>query len=96
MTMSRIQLAVKNIGWACMKSDLRSYFRKFGTVLDVRIPMNYDTGFNKNIAFVTMKDGFSSDLLQGYHVIDGQEVTIKIQEEKKAPMTEIHPPSSSS
>ncbi|GFS13725.1 heterogeneous nuclear ribonucleoprotein A/B [Elysia marginata] len=73
--MSRVQLVVKNIGWACMKSDLRSYFRKFGTVLDIRIPMNYDTGFNRNIAFVYVKEGFSSDLLSGYHVIDGQEVT---------------------
>ncbi|KAK3712652.1 hypothetical protein RRG08_058555 [Elysia crispata] len=88
--MSRIQLAVKNIGWACMKSDIRSYFRKFGTVLDVRMPMNYDNGFNKNIAFVTMKEGFSNDLLQDYHVIDGQEVTIKIQEERKIQRTEDH------
>lgn len=94
--MSRVQLAVKNIGWACMKSDLRSYFRKFGTVLDIRLPMNYETGFNKNIAFVTMKEGFSSDLLQDYHIIDGQEVTVKVQEDRRPPKTVFDPSSSNS
>ena len=42
--------------------------------VSIFFPQNYDNGFNKNIAFVTMKEGFSNDLLQDYHVIDGQEV----------------------
>ncbi|GFO21485.1 sra stem-loop-interacting RNA-binding protein, mitochondrial [Plakobranchus ocellatus] len=94
--MSRIQLAVTNIGWACMKSDLRAYFRKFGTVLDVHIPMNYETGFNKNIAFLYMKEGFSNDLLQDFHVIDGQEVTVKVQANRRSPRTNTNIPNSES
>nr|KAI8741555.1 SRA stem-loop-interacting RNA-binding protein; mitochondrial [Biomphalaria glabrata] len=79
--MSRFALVVRNIGWACIKSDITSYFKKFGDVHNVRIPMNYTTGFNRNVAFFTLHCDQQSleSVLKDYHVISGNEVTVEIK-----------------
>ncbi|XP_059171366.1 SRA stem-loop-interacting RNA-binding protein, mitochondrial-like [Physella acuta] len=85
--MSRCVLFVRNIGWACARSDLQEYFKNFGKVLKVTIPMNWETGFNKNVAFISMNANLQSidKLVKDYHVIDGQEVTVEIRSEGRKP-----------
>ncbi|CAL1534032.1 unnamed protein product [Lymnaea stagnalis] len=77
-------LVVRNISWASLKSELRKYFNKFGTVHEIRLPMNYETGFNRNIAFVVMsgKEKYLNSILEDYHVIDGKEVIVELQAER--------------
>ncbi|XP_005090785.1 SRA stem-loop-interacting RNA-binding protein, mitochondrial [Aplysia californica] len=85
MSQSRVTLAVLNIGWSCMRNDLKTYFQKFGSVADIYLPMDYKTGFNKRVAFVQMagQKGFEENILQDFHTIDGQEVTVKLRTERK-------------
>merc|ERR1711963_1204676 len=82
---SVFRLIVRNIGWACTRSDLRAYFGKYGTVHDVSIPMDLKTGFNKRIAFVEMKGDSDAKevLLKDFHTVEGNEVYISQDAYKK-------------
>merc|ERR1712098_555933 len=84
-TTSVFRLMVRNIGWACTRSDLRAYFGKFGVVHAVNIPMDFKTGFNKRIAFVEMKgDSDAKDvLLKDFHTVEGNEVYISQDTSRK-------------
>merc|ERR1719495_458450 len=77
---SRIQFYVANIKWTFMRKDLADYFKKYGRVSDVVIPMDYTKGMNKRFALVAIhgKDDFEDKVLNDRHTIKGQELMVSL------------------
>ena len=40
----------------CYQDDLRTYFEKFGTVVDSEVKTDHHTGHSRGFAFVTFED----------------------------------------
>ena len=60
------KLYVSNISFQTTKEDLTSHFGQWGTVLDVYIPLDRDTGDPRGFSFVTLtKEGAEKALEEG-------------------------------
>ncbi|KAJ9517548.1 hypothetical protein QJQ45_024966, partial [Haematococcus lacustris] len=52
-----VKIYVGNLSWESTNEDVAEHFGTFGTVVDVNVVMDRETGRSRGFAFVTMSDG---------------------------------------
>jgi len=74
------KLYVGNISYDTSKEDLIEYFGEFGTVMDVYIPRDRQTGSPRGFAFVNMAEGDISQAIDGTDgkVYKGRSLTVSV------------------
>mmetsp|Transcript_32580 Transcript_32580/g.33227 ORF Transcript_32580/g.33227 Transcript_32580/m.33227 type:complete len:219 (+) Transcript_32580:78-734(+) len=74
------RIFVGNITFNTTEEDLRPLFTKYGTVSELRVAVERDTGRNRGFAFVSMDDPRDArdavDALTGYE-LDGRELRVE-------------------
>ncbi len=55
------KMYVGNLAWSATEADIRQLFSQFGTVTDVAIPTDRESGRPRGFAFVTMDSKASMD-----------------------------------
>ena len=53
--MSEAKIYVGNLSYGATDGDIESYFQKYGTIKDVKVITDRDTGRSKGFAFVTFE-----------------------------------------
>ncbi len=69
--MQQNKLFIGNLSFKLREEELRDLFEKFGTITEVAIPTNRETGKPRGFAFVTFE---SEDSAKQALTLDGQEV----------------------
>lgn len=79
------QLFVGNLAFSTTKEDLELAFSKYGTVTEVKIPQDRDTGRVRGFAFVTFEDQKSAEaaLEMDGKEINGRAIRVNVAQEKK-------------
>ncbi len=54
--MSEAKIYVGNLSYGSTDGDIESYFQQFGSIKDVKVITDRDTGRSKGFAFVTFED----------------------------------------
>lgn len=67
-----MKMYVGNLSYDTNKQDLESLFSEYGTVTDVHLPSDRETGRPRGFAFVTMDSKSSMD--KAIEEVDGMEV----------------------
>ncbi len=74
-----MNIYVGNLTFSTTDHDLRQLFETYGTVDEIRVIMDRDTGRSKGFGFVEMADGTAARTaiakLQG-HELDGRTLTV--------------------
>jgi RNA recognition motif-containing protein len=58
--MSEAKIYVGNLSYGATDGDIESYFQKYGSIKDVKVITDRDTGRSKGFAFVTFEDPSSA------------------------------------
>ncbi len=79
------QLFVGNLAFSTTKEELEASFSTFGTVLEVKIPVDRDTGRVRGFAFVTFETQQAAEkalALDGTD-LNGRSIRVNVAQEKK-------------
>jgi len=71
LIMSEAKIYVGNLSYGATDGDIESYFQKYGTIKDVKVITDRDTGRSKGFAFVTFE---SPDSAQNALEADGKDL----------------------
>ena len=74
-----MKLYVGNLPFSATEDEIRAMFDEFGSVVDLHIPMDRETGRPRGFAFVTMsspEDGRSAIKSLNGREIDGRAITV--------------------
>ena len=84
--MSQNKLFFGNLAFKLDENDLQTYFEPFGTILNVKIPTDRETGRKRGFAFVTFEspDAASVALTMNGKEIEGREIRVNLAEEMLA------------
>ena len=80
------QLFVGNLAFSTTKEDLEKAFGAFGTVVEVHIPTERETGRVRGFAFVrfeTQQDAEKALVLDGTE-LNGRQIRVNVAQEKKS------------
>ena len=74
------QVYVGNLAYRVKDEDLREFFAKFGSIQDVRIVKNRQTGRSKGFGFVTFSDDPSAQAATEAHgeLMSGRNLVVRI------------------
>ena len=79
------QLFVGNLAFATTKEELEAAFSTYGTVVEVKIPVDRDTGRVRGFAFVTFENQQAAEkalALDGTD-LNGRSIRVNVAQEKK-------------
>ncbi len=79
------QLFVGNLAFATTKEELEAAFSTYGTVVEVKIPIDRDTGRVRGFAFVTFENQQAAEkalALDGSD-LNGRSIRVNVAQEKK-------------
>jgi RNA recognition motif-containing protein len=79
------QLFVGNLAFSTTKEELEAAFSAFGTVVEVKIPIDRDTGRVRGFAFVTFETQQAAEkalALDGTE-LNGRSIRVNVAQEKK-------------
>jgi RNA recognition motif-containing protein len=81
-----VRLYVGNLGFDVDENSIRSHFEQYGTITDMYMPLDRETGRGRGFAFVTMPDAEAYRAVSeaSFAVIDGREVRINEAQTKTA------------
>lgn len=80
------QLFVGNLAFATTKEELEAAFSAYGAVVEVKIPVDRDTGRVRGFAFVTFENQQAAEkalALDGTD-LNGRAIRVNVAQEKKA------------
>ncbi len=80
------QLFVGNLAFSTTKEELEAAFSVYGTVVEVKIPVDRDTGRVRGFAFVTFDNQQAAEkalALDGSD-LNGRSIRVNVAQEKKA------------
>ncbi len=80
------QLFVGNLAFSTTKEELEAAFSTFGSVVEVKIPVDRDTGRVRGFAFVTFETQQAAEkalALDGTD-LNGRSIRVNVAQEKKA------------
>jgi RNA recognition motif-containing protein len=81
------KLYVGNLGYSTTSEDLREHFSKYGSVADLTVVTDRETGNSRGFAFVTFSSPSEAsaavDALDGYEV-DGRELRVNLSKPREA------------
>ncbi|XP_033738320.1 glycine-rich RNA-binding protein 1-like [Pecten maximus] len=79
------KLYVGNICFSSSEANLRDYFGRYGTVLDVNIVLDRENGRSRGFAFVTFTDEDDAGKAAGdMHSLDGRDLRVSIAQSKRS------------
>ncbi len=80
------QLFVGNLAFSTTKEDLEAAFAVYGPVVEVKIPLDRDTGRVRGFAFVTFENQQSAEkaLAMDGQELNGRPIRVNVAQEKKA------------
>jgi len=79
------QLFVGNLAFSTTKEELEASFSTYGTVMEVKIPIDRDTGRVRGFAFVTFENQQAAEkalALDGSE-LNGRQIRVNVAQEKK-------------
>ncbi len=79
------QLFVGNLAFSTTKEDLEAAFAVYGPVVEVKIPLDRDTGRVRGFAFVTFENQQSAEkaLAMDGQELNGRPIRVNVAQEKK-------------
>lgn len=80
------KLFVGNLPWSSTEQDLEAHFGQFGTLEEVYLPMDRDTGRPRGFGFVTFADGVNVDsVIDATHGKDfnGRPLTVNVAKPRR-------------
>lgn len=80
------QLFVGNLAFSTTKEELETAFSQYGSVTEVKIPIDRDTGRVRGFAFVTFSDQASAEaaLAMDGTDLNGRAIRVNVAQEKKS------------
>jgi len=74
------KLFIGNLSFKLADEDIRELFEKFGTITEVAIPTNRETGRPRGFAFITFEgeDSAKKALALDGHEVDGRKIRVSI------------------
>ena len=74
------KLFIGNLSFKLGEEDIRELFEKFGTITEVAIPTNRETGRPRGFAFITFEgeDSAKKALALDGHEVDGRKIRVSI------------------
>lgn len=74
------KLFIGNLSFKLSDDDIRELFQKFGTITEVAIPTNRETGRPRGFAFITFEteDGAKKALALDGQEVDGRKIRVSI------------------
>lgn len=78
-----MSIYIGNLSYAVSEQDLKTAFRKFGTVKQVKLPTDHGTGKNRGFAFVEMgNDGEEAKAIKTLEGSEWMGGTLKVNKAK--------------
>lgn len=82
--MTKNKIYVGNLSYSTTQDDLETTFSQYGTIQDIRLIMDRETGRSKGFAFITFEsdDSAASASQQNGMTLDGRPLRINLAEDK--------------
>eukprot|EP00128_Syssomonas_multiformis_P015378 Colp12_sorted_trinity150504_noHs@17163 len=83
------KLFVARLPWATCKDGLKSYFSRFGAVVDSAVVMDRDTGRSRGFGFVTFEDSQVAQKVLSEQDLEIEGRKVVVSEAKERPPREM-------
>ena len=84
--MSQSKIYVGNLSYNTTETELRDFFAQYGTIEDIKLIMDRETGRSKGFGFITYSSGQEGDnaLVANGTDLDGRKLNVNIAKEKSS------------
>ena len=85
MSQQKNQIYIGNLSFSTEENDLEQNFKKYGDIIEIKIPTDRETGRKRGFAFITFSSSSeaNSALVMHDKELDGRKIRVNIAQGKK-------------